>query len=126
MDPIPEVNYKLYVRVITIKDLLALSPLRHEDSFCFYYCSTSGENVETSDHSMHSLCSYNFESAAYFTFLPLLMYCLFQGVTEWVYSSYGLDQQPNDLALNLSSAIYIFVRLTAFFLHCINYCFRSI
>lgn len=126
MDPIPEVNYKLYVRVIAIRDLLALSRLRHEDSFCFCYCSTSGENVETSDHSMHSLYSYHSESAACFTFLPLLMYCLFRGVKEWVCSSYGLDQQPNDLALNLSSAIYIFVQLTAFFLHCINYCFRSI
>ena len=77
LDPILEANYKRYVRVIEVKDLLALSHLRHADSFCFYYCSALGENVETFDHSLHSLYSYHFGFAAYFIFHPLLMNCLF-------------------------------------------------
>lgn len=39
LDPILEANYKQYVRVIKVKDLLASSHLHHADSFCFYYCS---------------------------------------------------------------------------------------
>ena len=126
LDPILEANYKRYVRVIEVKDLLASSHLRHADSFCFYYYLASDENVETFDHSLHSLYSYHFRFAAYFIFHPLLMNCLFPGVKEWVCSSYGSDQLLDDLFLDLSNATCIFVRSKAFFLLNINFSSRFI
>jgi hypothetical protein len=85
-----------------------------------------GENVETFDHSLHSLYSYHFEFAAYFIFHPLLMNCLFPGVKELVCFNYDSDQLLDDLFLNLLNAICIFVRLKAFFQHCINFSSRFI
>ncbi|MFN7881282.1 MAG: hypothetical protein ACK5NI_02330, partial [bacterium] len=46
-------------------------------------------------------------------------------VKEWACFNFYSSQQLDDLFLDLSNEIYTFVRLMAFFLHCISFSYLS-